>query len=161
MTSAVDYGKSFSGWGQNDKWSGQFTVDWIFVKNIPNKKLRHIRLSNNDNKPFTNSRDTQEVFMEQGKEVMKVFAQFERAYSILDDFDHFDKEEEQKKVIPPKKAGTKPAAAPAASTTKQPSSNGSVTTQGSASDSASQKSDDDEDEEGSDQEGDLTSNQES
>ena len=67
--------------------SGQFKVKWIYVKDVPNNQvsllseslngyftkystlcpefefehlqLRHIKLENNENKPVTNSRDTQ------------------------------------------------------------------------------------------------------
>jgi hypothetical protein len=37
-------------------------VKWHVIKDIPNGVLRHITLENNENKPVTNSRDTQEVF---------------------------------------------------------------------------------------------------
>ena len=46
---------------QQDKWNGYFLVKWHIVKDVPNPQLRHIILENNDNKPVTNSRDTQEV----------------------------------------------------------------------------------------------------
>ena len=39
--------------------AGKFNVKWIYVKDVPNSQLRHIRLENNENKPVTNSRDTQ------------------------------------------------------------------------------------------------------
>ncbi len=82
MISAVDYHAKASVWSQ-DKWKGQFKVKWIYVKDVPNAgtlillfvwvgknckfvidviffvALRHIRLENNENKPVTNSRDTQ------------------------------------------------------------------------------------------------------
>ena len=45
---------------------GQFKVKWIYVKDVPNQQLRHIKLENNENKPVTNSRDTQ-VSREQWK----------------------------------------------------------------------------------------------
>ncbi len=60
MMSPVDYNSSASVWAQ-DKWKGQLEVKWIYVKDVPNSQLRHIRLENNENKPVTNSRDTQEV----------------------------------------------------------------------------------------------------
>lgn len=60
QVSSVDYHKTFGGWLE-DKWKGQFKVRWIFCKDIPNSQLRHIILPNNENKPVTNSRDTQEV----------------------------------------------------------------------------------------------------
>jgi hypothetical protein len=97
MESPVDYSKTFNLWGQGDKWTGQFALKWIFIKNLPNKKVRHIRLSNNQNKPVTNSRDTQEILAEPGKQVLKIYHQCDlSAGSILDEFDHYDREELKK-----------------------------------------------------------------
>uniref|UniRef100_A0A0D3A9L3 YTH domain-containing family protein n=1 Tax=Brassica oleracea var. oleracea TaxID=109376 RepID=A0A0D3A9L3_BRAOL len=58
---------------QQDKWVGCFPVKCHIVKDIPNSSLRHITLENNENKPVTNSRDTQEVKIEQGVKVIKIF----------------------------------------------------------------------------------------
>ena len=58
MESAIDYTKKFGAWAQ-DKWSGTFAIRWIIVKDLPNSQFRHILLANNENKPVTNSRDTQ------------------------------------------------------------------------------------------------------
>jgi hypothetical protein len=41
-------------------------VKWIYVKDVPNALLRNIKLENNDNKPVTNSRDTQEIPYDKG-----------------------------------------------------------------------------------------------
>jgi hypothetical protein len=60
MLGPVDFDKSVDYW-QQDKWSGQFSVKWHIIKDVPNSQFRHIVLENNDNKPVTNSRDTQEV----------------------------------------------------------------------------------------------------
>ena len=46
---------------QQDKWNGFFPVKWHIIKDVPNPQFRHIILENNENKPVTNSRDTQEV----------------------------------------------------------------------------------------------------
>jgi hypothetical protein len=46
---------------QQDKWTGCFPVKWHIVKDIHNNLLKHIILEYNENKPVTNSRDTQEV----------------------------------------------------------------------------------------------------
>ena len=48
-------------------------VKWIYVKDVPNRQFRHIRLENNENKPVTNSRDTQEIPLEKGSHVLKVY----------------------------------------------------------------------------------------
>ena len=60
MTGRVDYEKSMEFW-QQDKWTGYFPVKWHIIKDVPNPQLRHVILENNENKPVTNSRDTQEV----------------------------------------------------------------------------------------------------
>lgn len=60
MVGAVDFEKSVEYW-QQDKWNGCFPVKWHIVKDVPNSLLKHITLENNENKPVTNSRDTQEV----------------------------------------------------------------------------------------------------
>ncbi|PKC63622.1 YTH-domain-containing protein [Rhizophagus irregularis] len=90
MLTPVDYTTSSSVWAQ-DKWKGVFKVKWIFVKDIPNGQLRHIRVVNNENKPVTNSRDTQELYPEPGREMLKIFYEYRSKTSILDDFEFYDK----------------------------------------------------------------------
>lgn len=60
MIGAVDFHKDMDFW-QQDKWCGSFPVKWHIIKDVPNPNFRHIILENNENKPVTNSRDTQEV----------------------------------------------------------------------------------------------------
>lgn len=60
MVGPVDFNKKVEYW-QQDKWIGCFPVKWHIVKDVPNSLLKHITLENNENKPVTNSRDTQEV----------------------------------------------------------------------------------------------------
>uniref|UniRef100_A0A3B5L5V4 YTH domain-containing family protein n=1 Tax=Xiphophorus couchianus TaxID=32473 RepID=A0A3B5L5V4_9TELE len=98
MRSPVDYGTSAGVWAQ-DKWKGKFDVNWLFVKDVPNSQLRHIRLENNDNKPVTNSRDTQEVPLEKAKQVLKIIAQYKHTTSIFDDFSHYEKKQEEEDVV--------------------------------------------------------------
>lgn len=62
MIGPVDFNKNMDFW-QQDKWNGYFPVKWHIIKDVPNPQFRHIILENNDNKPVTNSRDTQEVSM--------------------------------------------------------------------------------------------------
>lgn len=63
MIGGVDFNKDWNFW-QQDKWNGSFPVKWHIIKDVPNSHFRHIILANNDNKPVTNSRDTQEVCAE-------------------------------------------------------------------------------------------------
>ncbi|KAL3889470.1 hypothetical protein ACJMK2_001813 [Sinanodonta woodiana] len=94
MMTGVDYSSTPGVWAQ-DKWKGQFEVKWIYVKDVPNSQLRHIRLENNENKPVTNSRDTQEVPPEKGKQVLKIIHNYRHTTSIFDDFGHYEKRQEE------------------------------------------------------------------
>lgn len=57
MIGPVDFNKNVE-YRQQDKWTGSFPLKWHIVKDVPNSLLKHITL---ENKPVTNSRDTQEV----------------------------------------------------------------------------------------------------
>lgn len=94
MMSEVDLDIETGIWSQ-DKWKGKFDVKWYYVKDVPNNALRHIRLENNDNKPVTNSRDTQEVPPEKAKQVLKIIHSYKHQTSIFDDFGHYEKRQEE------------------------------------------------------------------
>jgi len=98
MTSPVDYLATSSIWAQS-KWKGQFEVRWIYVKDVPNSQLRHVKLENNENKPVTNSRDTQEVPPEKGKLVMRIIHQYRHTTSIFDDFSHYEQRQEDERKV--------------------------------------------------------------
>ncbi|XP_076882915.1 YTH domain-containing protein ECT2-like [Bidens hawaiensis] len=100
MVGPVDFNKSLEYW-QQDKWIGCFPVKWHIVKDLPNSLLKHITLENNENKPVTNSRDTQEVKLEQGLQALKIFKEESSKQCILDDFDFY---EDRQRRIQEKKA---------------------------------------------------------
>ncbi|XP_038725458.1 YTH domain-containing protein ECT2-like isoform X2 [Tripterygium wilfordii] len=96
MVGPVDFNKNIEYW-QQDKWTGCFPVKWHIVKDVPNSLLRHITLENNENKPVTNSRDTQEVKLEQGLKMIKAFKDHSSKTCILDDFIFY--ETRQKSIL--------------------------------------------------------------
>ncbi|XAR59919.1 hypothetical protein NMG60_11033099 [Bertholletia excelsa] len=100
MVGPVDFHKNFEYW-QQDKWNGCFPVKWHMVKDVSNTLLKHITLENNENKPVTNSRDTQEVKLEQGLQMLKIFKEHSSKTCILDDFGFY---EGRQKTIQEKKA---------------------------------------------------------
>ncbi|KAI4317340.1 hypothetical protein L6164_025214 [Bauhinia variegata] len=100
MIGPVDFNKSVEYW-QQDKWNGCFPLKWHIVKDVPNNLLRHITLDNNENKPVTNSRDTQEVMLEPGLKMIKIFKEYTSRTCILDDFGFY---ETRQKTILEKKA---------------------------------------------------------
>jgi len=94
MTSAVDYDTQSGVWAQ-DKWKGLFRVRWLYVKDVPNQQLRAIRLENNENKPVTNSRDTQEVPHDKGRQVIRIVHEFRHTTSLFDDFSHYEQRQRE------------------------------------------------------------------
>jgi hypothetical protein len=58
-------------------------VRWVFVKDIPNSQLRHIRVWNNENKPVTNSRDTQELPPDAGLAMLRIFSDYPPKTSVI------------------------------------------------------------------------------
>ncbi|GLT86696.1 hypothetical protein SLE2022_048180 [Rubroshorea leprosula] len=100
MVGSVNFDKSVDYWLQ-DKWSGHFPVRWHIIKDVPNSQFRHILVRSNDNKPVTNSRDTQEVELEQGIEMLNIFKNYGSHSSILDDFSFY---EERQKAIQERKS---------------------------------------------------------
>ncbi|CAF3834305.1 unnamed protein product [Rotaria sordida] len=90
MMSPVDYEHQTDVWQMSNKWQGKFEVKWIYVKDVPNQQFRNIRLENNENKPVTNSRDTQEIPYEKGKLMLKTLHMYRHKTSIFDDFQYYE-----------------------------------------------------------------------
>ncbi|KAF9014038.1 YT521-B-like domain-containing protein [Cyathus striatus] len=96
MLTPVDYTRSSTVWA-SDKWKGVFKVRWIFVRDIPNVNLRHIKLNNTqERKPVTNSRDTQELLPDAGLEMLRIFHTHPARTSLLQDFAFYELQAMQK-----------------------------------------------------------------
>ncbi|KAL6850079.1 hypothetical protein ACP4OV_020706 [Aristida adscensionis] len=92
MVGPVDFHKDMDIWCQ-DKWTGCFPVRWHIVKDIPNYSLQHITLQNNENKPVTHSRDTQEVPYIPGMSMLKIFKDIKVKECLFDDFMKYEEDE--------------------------------------------------------------------
>ncbi|OBA18055.1 YTH-domain-containing protein [Metschnikowia bicuspidata var. bicuspidata NRRL YB-4993] len=73
MQSAIDFTQASDIWVESSRWKGIFPVEWLIVKEIPNRLLRHLRVYLNENKPVANSRDTQELPFDIGIAMMGTF----------------------------------------------------------------------------------------
>lgn len=60
-------------WSNNGKFGLAFKVRWVIVRDINNKYLKRFLLPNNEMKPVTNSRDTQELPYLIGAGILKLF----------------------------------------------------------------------------------------
>eukprot|EP00826_Nyctotherus_ovalis_P031852 TRINITY_DN2560_c0_g1_i4.p1 TRINITY_DN2560_c0_g1~~TRINITY_DN2560_c0_g1_i4.p1 ORF type:complete len:296 (-),score=81.46 TRINITY_DN2560_c0_g1_i4:153-1040(-) len=96
MSSKVNFRGTFMHWKQDKKWLGKFDVEWIFIKDIPNKELKLILVpdpSNYGYKSVTKMKDAQEIPFEQGMMLLEKFKSYKAETSILDGFEHYDNEE--------------------------------------------------------------------
>ncbi|KAK9095883.1 hypothetical protein Sjap_021380 [Stephania japonica] len=94
MIGQVDFKKDMDFWrGNSNKWIGFFPVKWHIIKDVPNSNLRHIILENNDNRPVTFTRDTQEIEYKQGIKMLAIFKNYHAKTSMLDDFKYYDEKE--------------------------------------------------------------------
>ncbi|CAD8053278.1 unnamed protein product [Paramecium sonneborni] len=84
--------ESFQYWWEIKKWKGHFNVQWLYVKDVPNKHFEHLK--NSDNVEVTRSRDGVFLSWETGKEMMKIFEEFADKKSILNDFNVIDEREQ-------------------------------------------------------------------
>ncbi len=101
MMSPIDYEHQTDVWQMSNKWQGKFEVKWIYVKDVPNQQFRNIRLENNDNKPVTNSRDTQEIPYEKGKLMLKTMHMYRDKTSIFDDFQYYESKQAEEVTTKP------------------------------------------------------------
>ncbi|PIN18594.1 putative high-glucose-regulated protein [Handroanthus impetiginosus] len=97
MIGPVDFSKNMDFW-QLDKWNGFFPVKWHIIKDVPNTVLRHIILENNENRPVTYSRDTQEIGLKQGLEMLSIFKNYSERTSVLDDFNFYENRDKSLKA---------------------------------------------------------------
>ncbi|KAI9075434.1 hypothetical protein K1719_042611 [Acacia pycnantha] len=88
MTGPVDFNKNMRFWKGN-KYFGFFPIRWHIIKDVPNTQFRYITLPENDNQPVTYSRDTQEVGLKQGIEMLNIFKRYLAKTSLLDDYDFY------------------------------------------------------------------------
>ncbi|OEL37688.1 YTH domain-containing family protein 2, partial [Dichanthelium oligosanthes] len=97
MLGAVDFKKTMDFW-KEDKWNGFFPIVWHIIKDIPNRLFKHIILENNDNRTVIFSRDTQEIGLPQGVQMLKIFKDHPQGTSILDDFDFYEEKDNARRA---------------------------------------------------------------
>jgi len=95
MTTGLDYTQVASCWQSQKR--GQFSVSWVFVKDLPNGDVQHIKIRKIGNKPLTATKDTQEIEYQTGCEVLKMFYYYPATNSLLQRVGHYDELEKKSK----------------------------------------------------------------
>jgi len=96
MKSEVNFSETFSYWTQDNKWTGVFQVEWLLIKDTPFKLFRNISIMMKDGqrKPVCNSRDTQEVPLQDAKNMIEIIQNFNNTNTILEHFEYYDLRQE-------------------------------------------------------------------
>lgn len=102
MASALDEKNSFPYWTQDQKWSGQFDIEWVFIKDVQFKAFKNIDIIMKDGqlKPVTYSRDTQEIPFKEGSIMADIIEKHNNSNTILEHFEYYDlRQENYEKTI--------------------------------------------------------------
>ncbi|KAF3987745.1 hypothetical protein FT663_02704 [Candidozyma haemuli var. vulneris] len=75
MEDKVDFAGKSNVWEEHSRWNSVFPVNWLISRDISNRKLKHLTVPKNENKPVTNSRDTQELPYEVGLSMLEIFVE--------------------------------------------------------------------------------------
>ncbi|MED6143141.1 YTH domain-containing protein, variant 2 [Stylosanthes scabra] len=93
MLGPVDFNKDMKFW-KLFKYNGFFPIRWHIVKDVPNTQFNHIHIIiENENRAVTYTRDTQEIGLKQGLEMLNIFKSYSAKTSLLDDFDFYENRE--------------------------------------------------------------------
>ncbi|CAN6336379.1 unnamed protein product [Urochloa humidicola] len=93
MVGPVDYQNDMDFWCKEDRWIGSFPVKWHIIKNVHNSTFRSILLQNNEYKPVTSSRDTQEIHYTPGTTMLELFKYSRGEGCVLHEFMVHEEEE--------------------------------------------------------------------
>lgn len=96
MKSEVNFGETFSYWTQDNKWTGVFQVEWLFIKDTPFRMFRNISILMKDGqrKPVCNSRDTQEIPFQDASKMIEIIQNYKNTNTILEHFEYYDVRQE-------------------------------------------------------------------
>ncbi|KAF1882439.1 hypothetical protein Lal_00039087 [Lupinus albus] len=94
MFGPVDFSKDMHFW-KLDQYNGFFPIKWHIIRDVPNYLLRHIILDRNENRNVTFTRDTQEIPLKQGVEMLKIFKGYSGKKSLMDDFNFYENREKE------------------------------------------------------------------
>ncbi|KAG2734290.1 hypothetical protein G9P44_002296 [Scheffersomyces stipitis] len=76
MKAGIDFNKTSDIWMEQTRWKGEFPVEWLLIKDVPNRFFQHLKIPSNEYKPVTNSRDTQEIPYDIGVSMLKIISSF-------------------------------------------------------------------------------------
>ena len=92
MKTPCDENRTFEFWTQDNKWTGLFDVEWLFIKDVPFREFKEIVITMKDGeiKPISNARDTQEIPFEQAKIMIEKISKYQNSNTILEHFEFYD-----------------------------------------------------------------------
>lgn len=84
--------------GQNSKWRGYFDIEWLYIKDVPNRQFSKIKNPWNYHRPVFHSRDCQDMPSNEGESIIKVFHNYKHDTSLFEDFEYYEKLEKLQRI---------------------------------------------------------------
>ncbi len=103
MRSNVQNEKIFPFWAQENHNNQLFDVEWLIIKDAPynNFRLISIKMTDGVERPVIFSRDSQEVPLEQAKNIFEVYENSASQNTILEHFEYYDmRQDNYEKMFP-------------------------------------------------------------
>ena len=87
MTSPVDFEKIFDYWWEDLKWSGLFSIKWVYIRDVSHSELSTVAFNKTN---ITLLKDGERVPFEAGKQVLEIFQKKNVASNIFEVFSFMD-----------------------------------------------------------------------
>jgi len=103
LQSGLDREKVFPLWTNKKNHPGIFSIEWIFIKDVPFFAVKDIIVPVKDNrsKPVHLFKNTQEIPSIEAKQLMERFDSYNNTNTILEHFEHYDiRQENYERMFP-------------------------------------------------------------
>ena len=95
MTAPVDFEKIFDYWWEDLKWSGLFSIRWVYIRDVAHSELSGVTFNKTN---LTLLKDGERVPFEAGKQALEVFQRKSVAPNIFEAFGFMDVREQALRV---------------------------------------------------------------
>jgi hypothetical protein len=93
MRSLVDQSKSFPLWTYDNFYKGLFSVEWVYIKDVPFSEFKAIKLQDS-NKQVSYAKNNQEIDYEQGVKMLEIIDVYINSNTIIEHFEYYDNRQE-------------------------------------------------------------------
>jgi hypothetical protein len=94
MTSEFNQNYIFDYWSSENPWKGIFKLEWLIIKDVPNKFIKSKSIENTHEQNVIYSRDCSEINFQEGLKFIYEYENYPYYTSLLQHFEYYDEREE-------------------------------------------------------------------